>query len=352
MKDFLFALFYQVIGAVNAAVIIGGIVWLAKRKDEKDGRKPNPEFTPPPTRHSGGYQPKPSEMPKPPTTGTSVAKPKRHKYDEYSALPYAVGTVQRFCKPILTSAIVLAEDGKIVIPPEESGTPVSGYGDGKIYGYVQTLAPDDGNDDGKAYSINPRTGEVEGYPAIDGTVYRVYFWTSGKAVKAVRVTPFDGVLKADIRGNEAPKRRWDSWDEDDAEFEKVVRYAVEHECSYQAAKLALASVCNPAEESAKPHEEVDFANAKCGDCKHYANSIDGGYCDLRRCPVKAHEKRQCHLFEKYKAPVRTTHICKNCKHYLATEEGAATGLCGMKDEITFGYNYGACFEKREGKDHE
>lgn len=66
MKDFLLALFYQIIGAVEAAVIIGGIVWLAKRKDEKDERKPNPDFTPPPEK----------KMPAPPTTGTNVIEPK------------------------------------------------------------------------------------------------------------------------------------------------------------------------------------------------------------------------------------------------------------------------------------
>lgn len=48
MNDFLLVLFYQAIVAVNTAVILSAIVWLAKRKDEKDGRKPNPDFTPPP----------------------------------------------------------------------------------------------------------------------------------------------------------------------------------------------------------------------------------------------------------------------------------------------------------------
>jgi hypothetical protein len=76
MKDFLLVLFYQAIVAVNTAVILSSIIWLAKRKDEKDGRKPNPDFTPPPTRYSGGYQPKPCEMPKPPTTGSAAIKPK------------------------------------------------------------------------------------------------------------------------------------------------------------------------------------------------------------------------------------------------------------------------------------
>lgn len=260
MKDILLVLFYQAIVAVNTAVILGSIIWLAKRKDEKDGRKPNPDFTPAPTKHRGGYQPKPCEMPKPPTTGTSVVKPKKRKYDEYSAMPYAVGTVQRFCKPILTSAIVLAEDGKIVIPPEESGTPVSGHGDGKIYGYVHTLAPDDGNDDGKAYPINPRTGEVEGYPAIDGTVYRVYFWTSGKAVKTVLVNPRSGREK--------------------------------FEAAFEALKAEPISIFNPAEESVKRYEH-NFIDAKCGKCRYFRANYAGdfGYCvqsDEIKHPYEVH----------------------------------------------------------------
>lgn len=251
MNDFLLVLFYQAIVAVNTAVILNSIIWLAKRKDEKDERKPNPDFTPPPTRNSGGYQPKPCEMPKPPTTGTSAVKPKKRKYDKYSALTYAADTVQRFYKPILTSAIVQAVGGKIIIPPEEAGTPISGYGDGKIYGYVQTLAPDDGNDDGKAYPINPRTGEVEGYPTIDGTVYRVYFWTSGKAAKTVHVAPFDGALKAEP-----------------------------------------VSIYNPAEESVKRYER-DFVDAKCEKCKYFIANYAGdfGYCvqsDEIKHPYEVH----------------------------------------------------------------
>lgn len=305
MNDFLLVLFYQAIVAVNTAVILSGIIWLAKRKDEKDGRKPNPDFTPPPEK----------KPPAPPTTGTSAIEPKKRKYDEYSALPYAVGTVQRFYK-ILTCAIVQAENGKIIIPPEEAGTPVSVYGEGKIYGYVQTLLPDDGNDDGKAYSINPRTGEVEGYPAIDGTIYRVYFWTSGKAAKTVHTSPYSGPDKI------------------------------------EALEEAPLTFFNPAEESVKRYEH-DCIDAKCADCWFCVSSLGGGnYCALRKEPVNLHERRRCHYFKRYEAPSLTTHICKNCKHYLATEEGEATGLCGMMEEIVFGNSCRACFEKREGKDHE
>lgn len=86
MKDFLLVLFYQAIVAVSTAVILSGIIWLAKRKDEKEERKQNPDFTPPPTVRRGGYQPKPSGPPKPPTTGTNAITPKEHKYDKFSCL--------------------------------------------------------------------------------------------------------------------------------------------------------------------------------------------------------------------------------------------------------------------------
>lgn len=72
-----------------------------------------------------------------------------------------------------------------------------------------------------------------------------------------------------------PKRRWDSLDEDDADFEKTIRYAVEHECSYHAAKLALASVCKPEDESI--HDCID---AKCGICRQFDKGDNSpfGYC--------------------------------------------------------------------------
>lgn len=185
MKDLLLVLFYQAIVAVNTAVILSGIIWLAKRKDEKDGRKPNPEFTPPPKK--------------------KIPSPQANQCDD--------------CR------------------------------------YRKQLCH--------------KTG----------------------------IRKCSNYIKAE-------------------------------------------------------RSETDFINAKCGDCKRYANGLYGGYCILRNEPANPHERRRCYFFKKYEAPVRTTHICKNCKHYLATEEGAATGLCGMKDEITFGNNYSDCFEKREEKDHE
>lgn len=65
MKDFMLILFYQAIVAVNTAIIVNGIIWLARRKDKQE-KKPNPDFSPPPTK----------KPPAPPTTGTNVIKPK------------------------------------------------------------------------------------------------------------------------------------------------------------------------------------------------------------------------------------------------------------------------------------
>lgn len=297
------------------------ILEAAKRIDEE--RKPNPEFAPPQTRHSGGYQPKPSGMPKPPTTGTSAIEPKKRKYDEYSALPYAAGTVQRFCKPILTSAIVLAEEGKIVIPTEVTGTPVSGYGDGKIYGYVQTLTPDDGNDDGKAYSINPRTGEVEGYPAIDGTVYRVYFWTSGKAVQAVHVRPQSGREKFE------------------AAFEAL------KDAPITVYKDAPITVYNPAEESVKRYEaRTAQLPHYCGNCiAHSQEKFDGEIIHVcMRHKVWLHNQERwdggCDAWEPSPAICKlykewADGFCSSCKYFEPEEPGQkrGMGLCARNDEI-------------------
>lgn len=356
MKDLLLVLFYQAIGTVNAAAIISGIIWLAKRKDENDGRKPNPDFTQP---------------------------PKKEPEVE------------------LRSALIRTVNGEKF-----------------------------------AYRWYDPDEQIPQYAILQGEPYKFFAEMDkdgGKLVEFVRIKP-------PTTGTNAiePKRRWDSWDEDDAEFEKVIRYAVEHECSYQAAKLALASgynpaqkekppttgsaaikpkcgisadeaaklysklaeasarlggnseldeprervkdvadrldrtdkkpvtpermkeagfgvepvnVFNPAEESAE-RSETDFINAKCADCKYYANSLSGGYCVLRKEPANPNERRRCYFFKKYEAPAKNTNICQNCKHYLATDEDATTGICGMNDEITFGNNYSDCFEKREEKDHE
>lgn len=309
MNDFLLVLFYQAIAAVNTAVILSGIIWLAKRKDKKDERKPDQDFTPPPIRHSGGYQPKPSGMPKPPTTGTNAIEPKEHKHDKHSCL------YSPFCN--FTREQVL--DG--------------------LDRYIKDFHPNDlldrvENEIRKRIKDDQRTGtqpiqsfigEVRGGPGneVMGTVTAKSAEELEEKLKALSDT-LDRTGKKPV----TPERL------------KEAGFEVEP-----------VNVYNLAEESAE-WSETDFINAKCGDCKHYANSLDGGYCVLRRCPVKAHERQRCYFFEKYKAPVRTTHICKNCKHYLATEEGAETGLCGMKDEITFENNYSACFEKREGKDRE
>lgn len=232
MKDFLLALFYQAIVAVNTAVILSSIIWLAKRKEEKDERKPNPDFTLPPTRHSGGYQPKPYEMPEPPTAGSAAIKPK-----------YGISA---------------EEAAKLIFKLAEVSACLGGNSE------LDELRE-------RVKDLSDRLDRIEKKP----------------------VTP---------------------------------------------------------ERLKEAGFEAEYLNAKCGECKNWKrdNQIFG-HCALRRCPVKEYERRQCQFFEKWEPPAKTTHICRNCKHYLATDEDAMTGLCGMKDEIAFGNSCRACFEKQEGE---
>ena len=71
-QTWLLAQVYLALILFDAAAISFAVITLKGRRERKkkaEERKPNPNFTPPPTRRSGGYQPKPCEMPKPPTTG-------------------------------------------------------------------------------------------------------------------------------------------------------------------------------------------------------------------------------------------------------------------------------------------
>ena len=42
-------------------------------------------------------------------------------------------------------------------------------------------------------------------------------------------------------------------------------------------------------------------------------------------------------------------ICRNCKHFLTTDEEATVGECGLNDEIMFKDETRACFERKPGK---
>ena len=467
MKEFLFVLFYQVIGAVEAAVIIGGIVWLAKRKDEKDGRKPNPDFTPPPE--------------------------KKPEVELRSALIKTVNgekIAQRWYSPdeqIPQYAILQGEPYKFLAEMDKDG--------GKLVEFVRIKPTTTGT---SAIEPKPKaveghitqceycrfyTGESPDYGLCD--IWKERVWMGMTCIE------FKPKARTDNRCFNCKKFSWMKpsrdvgyhlpfcdnincfLDDDPHEFscsnhakmeqkeinmretihEDEMRKEDAKESKYDNASPFYAPFCNLTREqvldgldrytkafhpndlldrvenemkrikddqrtgtqpiqsfigevrggpgnevkgtvTAKSAEELeeklkalsdrldraekkpvtperlkeaglevepvniftpakaDFLDAKCGDCKFFVNSLNGGYCTQRGWAVNAHEKRRCRLFEKYEAPVRTTHICKNCKHYLETEEGATTGLCGMKDEITFGSNYSACFEKREEKDHE
>lgn len=245
MKDLLLVLFYQAIVAVNTAVVLSGIIWLAKRKDEKDERKQTPDFTPPPTVRRGGYQPKPSGTPKPPTTGTNAITPKEHKYDKFSCLCFLL------CD--LTREQVL--DG--------------------LDRYIKGFSPNDlldrvENEIRKRIKDDQRTG----------------------------TQPIQSFI-GEVRGG--PRN-------------EVIGTVTAKSAEELEEKLKALS------------DRLDRAEKK---------------------PVTPERLKEAGFGVEF-----IDAKCQNCKHYLATEEEATTGLCGMKDEITFGNNYSDCFEKREEKDHE
>lgn len=97
MSDFLSFLFYQAIVAVNTAVILNAIIWLAKRKEKQSEKKPNPDFTPPPT------------------TGSNAIKPKGYRITQLTE-EYPTGTPETiFCNGELyrKSFSALSADGKV-----------------------------------------------------------------------------------------------------------------------------------------------------------------------------------------------------------------------------------------------
>lgn len=258
MKDILLVLFYQAIVAVNTAVILGSIIWLAKRKEEKDERKQTPDFTPPPTVRRGGYQPKPSGTPKPPTTGTNAITPKEHKYDKFSCICFLL------CD--LTREQVLDGLDRYI-----KGFPPNDLLD-RVENEIRKRIKDDQRTG--TQPIQSFIGEVRGGPGneVIGTVTAKSAEELEEKLKALSDT-LDRTDKKPV----TPERL------------KEAGFEVEP-----------VNVFNPAEESVKRYGAY-FLDAKC----------------------------------------------QNCKHYLATDEDATTGLCGMKDEITFGNSYRACFEKRE-----
>lgn len=403
MNDFLLVLFYQAIVAVNAAVILSAIVWLAKRKEEKDGRKPNPDFTPPQTKRKhdyfmqaetdgvvrrwanrgaafpkeitvcgkqymlwsfnagpdadvaeyreikppttgtnviepkppilygrtngkmlyaemlkraqqeiekhetrrGGYQPKPSGTPKPPTTGTNAITPKEHKRDKYSCL------YSPFCN--LTREQVL--DGL----------------DRYIKDFHQNDLLDRVENEMKRIKDDQRTG-TQPIQSFIGEVRGGLGNEVMGTVTAKSAEELEEKLKALADRLDRAKK-------------KPVTLERMKEDGFETVKVR---VFDPAEKRWTYREVVK--NSKCSDCKHWKKETCSsvGKCEVLDRPTKWYE-RGCQLFEKWEPPIQTTNICQNCKHYLATEEGAETGLCGMKDEITFGNNYSDCFEKREGE---
>ena len=229
MKDFLPVLFYQAIVAVNTAVILNAIIWLAKRK-EKQERKPNPDFAPPQTK----------KPPKPPTTGTSAIEQK----------PKGVS---------------------IVGTTEDCGN------------YGETIM---------LYGRKYRRASL--WVSADKKVVSMEYVTMERVEDT---EPKDGV----------------STDEAAKLFSKL---------SQAAAGLGGNSKLDELEET----------------LKYLADTLDR----TDKKPVTPERLKEAG-FETEKVE------CRNCKHFLTTDEEYITGTCGQNDEITFANSVRACFEPKEKK---
>lgn len=318
MNDFLLVLFYQAIVAVNAAVILSAIVWLAKRKDEKDGRKPNPDFMAPPE--------------------------KKPEVELRSALIKTVNgekIAQRWYSPdeqIPQYAILQGEPYKFLAEMDKDG--------GKLVEFVRIKPPTTVQLGG----YQPKPCEMPKPPTTGSAAIKPKCGISAdEAAKLVsKLAEASACLGGNSELDELRERVKDlAYRLDRAEKKPVTPERLK-EAGFETEKVR---VFDPAEKRWTYREVVK--NSKCSDCKHWKKETCSsvGRCEVLDRPTKWYE-RGCQLFDKWEPPIQTTHICRNCKHYLATDEDTTVGLCGMKDEITFGYNYSACFEKREEKDHE
>lgn len=380
MKEFLLVLFYQAIVAVNTAVILSAIVWLAKRKDEKDGRKPNPDFTPPPEK-------KPEvELRSALIKTVNGEKIAQRWYSPDEQIPrYAIlqGEPYKFFAEIDKDGGKLVEFARIKPPTTGSAAikPKCGISADEAAKLVSKLAEapaclgDNSELDELEYEP-PMHIPTEGAKEHKCDKYSCLYSPFCNLTREQVLDGLDRYIKAfspndllDRVENEMKRIKDDqrTGTQPIQSFIGEVRGGPGNEVMGTVAaksaeeleeKLkALSDRLDRIEKKPVTPErlkeagfEAEYLNAKCGECKNWKrdNQIFG-HCALRRCPVKEYERRQCQFFEKWEAPAKTTHICRNCKHYLATDEDAATGLCGMKDEITFPYSCHACFEKREGE---
>lgn len=367
MNDFLLVLFYQAIVAVNTAVIISGIIWLAKRKEKKDGRKPNPDFTPPPEK-------KPEvELRSALIRTVNGEKIAQRWYAPDEQIPrYAILQGE----PYKFFAEMDKDGGKLVefvrIKPPTTGTNVIKP---KPHGYHLTMTTYDAKDYGETHTFNGEEYErTMVAQSADGSVVSMNYirkhpqpkpcempkppTTGSAAIKpkcgisaeeAAKLVSKLAEASACLGGNseldELRERVKDLADRLDRAEKKPVTLERMKEAGFETEKVR---VFDPAEKRWTYREVVK--NSKCSDCKHWKKETCSsvGKCEVLDRPTKWYE-RGCQLFDKWEPPIQTTNICKNCKHYLTTDEDATTGLCGMKDEITFPYSRHACFEKREGE---
>ena len=230
MKDFLLVLFYQAIVAVNTAVILNGIIWLAKRKEKRE-------------KQEGEMKTLTIDLP------PIVAEGKSGKKEKDSCKNCDLA---KFC-------------GSARREPEEAE-----WAAAKCDAYVPVPL-----DDRTVKAISPT-------PPTTGSC----------AIK-----PKDGV----------------STDEAAKLFSKL---------SQAAAGLGGNSKLDELEET----------------LKYLADTLDR----TDKKPVTPERLKEMG-FETEKVE------CRNCKHFLTTDEEYITGTCGQNDEITFANSVRACFEPKEKK---
>ncbi len=240
----------------------------------------------------------------------------------------------------------------------------------KPHGYHLTMTIDDAKDYGKTHTFNGEEYErTMVAQSADGSVVSMTYRRKHSQPKPY---PHDiEALKAPTTGTSAikPKRRWDSWDENDAEFEKVIRYAVEHECSYRAAQLALASGYNSAQK-AKPTttgksvvkpKQTDFfiGEIRGGPGNQVLGTVTAKSAEELKEKLEAFSKQPITVFDSAKEGWETKQIspeeaktlpCKLCKHYVSDEMRDNYGYCVRNDEIMGAYDRKGCFERKVAPD--
>lgn len=81
--------------------------------------------------------------------------------------------------PTPVCAVLTAANGKITIDPSANGTPIAGPGYSSAFAIVQKTGEKSTiESDGTPYAINSTTYDVTGFPAVNGSKYKVWYWVN------------------------------------------------------------------------------------------------------------------------------------------------------------------------------